>query len=208
VNAKKAGFDGVQLHGANGYLPHQFLDPSSNHRTDQWGGSIENRCRFMLAAIDALIEAFGADRVGLKLSPAGGYNDMGFPRNETLATFLYLIEELNKRKIAFIEFHRYHPSLGNASRATLDLDVVTEIAPLFKGAIFLNGGYDAVEGATSIERGDAHAITYGRPFLANPDLPYRYLHNIPLNPHEPSTLYPNSQENKAHGYTDYPFARA
>ncbi|KAK7687075.1 hypothetical protein QCA50_009575 [Cerrena zonata] len=117
-NAKEAGFDGVEAHGASGYLIHEFLDSTSNKRTDQWGGSKENRARFGLEVLKALSDVFGADRVAIKLAPTGGYNDMGMPLEETLETFNYFISEANKLNLAYITLVRWSPLLDPAGRGT------------------------------------------------------------------------------------------
>ncbi|KAJ7780329.1 flavoprotein NADH-dependent oxidoreductase [Mycena maculata] len=131
VNAKKAGFDGVELHGANGYLVHQFLDSTSNKRIDKWGGSVENRARFALETLKALIEVYGPD-VAIKLSPAGGYNDMGMPLQETLDTFGYLLREINKLGLAYVTLLRYNawldPEFDGKKRGTSH-DVVDSYSP-------------------------------------------------------------------------------
>ena len=205
VNAKAAGMDGVQLHSANGYLSHEFLDTSSNRRTDQWGGSVENRCRFTLRIIDELCGVWGKDRVGIKLSPCGGYNDVGMLKQDTLDTYTYLIQQLNKRDIAFIELNRLTPGFYQPGRACEDVDVVKDLAPHATVPLIFNGGYDAAQAANAVESGQAKGISFGRPYLANPDLPTRYRNGFELNPPNPATFYLHPEGAISVGYTDYPF---
>ena len=206
INAKAAGMDGVQLHSANGYLSHQFIDTSSNRRTDKWGGSVENRCRFTLRIVDELCEVWGSGRVGVKLSPCGGYNDVGMDRQSTLDTYSYLIRQLNQRNIAFLELHRRTPGFYMPGRACEDVDTVTELAPLATVPVILNGGYTASDAADAVESGGAKGISFGRPYLANPDLPTRFRHGIALNTPDPTTFYIHPEGAISVGYTDYPFA--
>lgn len=205
VNAKAAGMDGVQLHSANGYLAMQFLDTSSNHRTDQWGGSVENRCRFTLRVIDELCDVFGSGRVGIKLSPCGGYNDVGMDRQNTLDTYIYLIEQLNKREIAFIEIHRPSQGFYQPGRKCDAVDPITQLAPHSTVPLIFNGGYDAVQAANAVESGTCKGISFGRPYLANPDLPTRYRNGFPLNVQNQATFYIHPEGEISVGYTDYPF---
>ncbi|KAI9294231.1 FMN-linked oxidoreductase [Neoconidiobolus thromboides FSU 785] len=205
INAKEAGFDGIELHSANGYLAHQFLDSNSNQRTDNYGGSIENRSRFVLEVIDAFIEVFSADRVGIKLSPCGGYNDVGEKtEEEAYKLFSYLISELDKREVAYIQIMRHLPDFDPASRG-LKLDV-EKFFPLIKNAkIFINGGFSAEEGDKYIADGKADAVVYGRGFIPNPDLPERFFNNHELSQitNYPS-LYLYKDEDRHVGYSDYP----
>ena len=207
INAKEAGMDGVQLHNANGYLAHEFLDTSSNQRADEWGGSVENRCRFTLRVIDELCEVWGNGRVGIKLSPCGGYNDMGMDRQSTLDTYTYLLQQLNKRDIAFVELHRVTPGFsGVPGRACEDVDVIADLAPHCTLPLIFNGGYDAEQAANAVESGKARGISFGRPYLANPDLPTRYRCGFELNTPNPATFYVHPEGATEVGYTDYPFA--
>lgn len=187
-NAKKAGFDGVELHGANGYLIDQFLQDSTNKRTDIYGGSIENRARFLLEIADAVIGVWGADRVGVHLAPRCDSHDMG--DSDPLATFSYAVRELNKRKIAFIAT-REHQAPDSIS---------PQLRKLFDGAWIANEGFTKESAEKVIESGTADAVAFGRSFIANPDLPKRFAENAELNAPKPETFYAHHQE----GYIDYP----
>ena len=186
---RRLGSIDEELHAANGYLPHQFIDPTSNRRDDQWGGSPESRCRFTLRCIDEMIAVWGSDRVGIKLTPNGGYNDMGFDKAGSQETYGYLLSQLNQRQVAFLELCRWTAAFDPINRATKDWDVVKELGPLFAGVLFLNGEYDAQTGADAVAQGDGHAISFGRPYLANPDLPTRYRLDLPLNIPDLPTFY-------------------
>lgn len=187
-NAKKAGFDGVELHGANGYLLDQFLQSSSNQRTDEYGGSIENRARLLLAATDAAISVWGAGRVGMHLAPRGDAHDMG--DSDPLATFTYVAKELGKRSIAFIctREHYKTPALTPA------------IKKAFGGAVIVNEGLTKDSATQLLNDGVADAAAFGKDYLANPDLPERFQQNAELNKWELATFYSPGP----HGYTDYP----
>lgn len=196
-NAKLAGFDGVQLHGAHGYILDQFLRDGVNDRTDAYGGSIENRARFLFEAIDATISVFGAGRVSVRISPLVPYNDMSDSNPAALVE--YVAKECEKRGLGFLELRHDH----------YDRPAEYELAKIarkhFSGALVRNGGFTREAGETAIREGLADAIAYGVPFLANPDLPTRFLKNAPLNEADPSTFY--SVESPK-GYTDYPFLAA
>jgi 2,4-dienoyl-CoA reductase-like NADH-dependent reductase (Old Yellow Enzyme family) len=187
-NAQLAGFDGVEIHGANGYLLDQFLQDKTNRRTDAYGGPIENRARLMLEVADAVISVWGANRVGMHLAPRGDAHDMG--DSNPAATFGYVARELGRRKLAFICARE---SLGER-----------RIGPQLKAAF--GGGYIANEKFTFetanqvLAAGEADAVAFGVPFLANPDLPERFRRNAPLNPPDQSTFYSLGPK----GYTDYP----
>ena len=187
-NAKKAGFDGVEIHGANGYLLDQFLQDSTNQRTDQYGGPIENRARLMLEVTDAAIAVWGADRVGMHLAPRRDAHDMG--DSDPAATFGYVARELGKRKIAFI-----------CAREAIGAD---SLGPLLKkefGGIYIANEQFSLEAAQqALDDGTTDAIAWGKDFIANPDLPQRLQQRAPLNPQRPELFYGPSAE----GYTDYP----
>ena len=187
-NAKLAGFDGVEIHGANGYLLDQFLQTETNHRTDDYGGSLENRARLMLEVTDAVISVWGADRVGMHLAPRGDAHDMGDAN--PLETFTHVARELGRRKIAFIcSRERQGPdSIGPALKKA------------FVGVYVANEKFTLESGNAILSAGDADAVAFGVPFLANPDLPKRLAQNAPLNPPDSSTFYADG----AKGYTDYP----
>jgi 2,4-dienoyl-CoA reductase-like NADH-dependent reductase (Old Yellow Enzyme family) len=190
ANAQLAGFDGVELHGANGYLLDQFLQDRTNRRTDHYGGSIENRARLLLEATDAAISVWGSARVGVHLAPRGDANDIG--DSDPAATFGYVVRELSRRNLAFIVVresltgHRYGLKLRGD----------------FRGAYIANEGFTQESGEAALARGEADAIAFGKPFISNPDLPHRLRNRLPLTQWNPNTFYSAGPE----GYTDYPTA--
>lgn len=190
-NAKRAGFDGVEIHGANGYLLDQFLQDSTNKRDDSYGGSVENRARLMLEVADAAISVWGADRVGMHLAPACDAHDMG--DSNPSQTFGYVAEELGKRGIAFI-FTR---------EAVSDGCVSLELKRKFGGVYIANQGLTAESGAKLVADGVADAVSYGQLFIANPDLVERLKQGAPLNEPNPDTFYSATLEDPK-GYVDYP----
>lgn len=193
VNAKAAGFDGVQIHGAHGYLIDQFLRDGVNDRTDQYGGTIENRVRLLFEVIDATAEAFDIGRIGIRISPLVPVNDM--LDSDPAALVAHIATESEKRGLGFLELR--HAS----SDQPAELELVRITRTHFHGALVRNGGFTRESGETSVVEGLADAIAYGVPFLANPDLPRRFLLNAPLNQADPTTFYaPESPR----GYTDYP----
>jgi 2,4-dienoyl-CoA reductase-like NADH-dependent reductase (Old Yellow Enzyme family) len=187
-NALAAGFDGVELHGANGYLLDQFLQDGSNQRTDEYGGPIENRARLMLEATDAAMSVFGAGRVGMHLAPRG--DSHGISDSNLTETFSYVARELGRRKIAFI-----------AAREHVGPDSIgPHLRQLFGGVFVANEAIDQKTGQQLLDEGKADAVAYGKLFIANPDLPARFAKHAPLNRPEPNTFYASGP----HGYTDYP----
>ncbi len=198
-NAKDAGFDGVEVHGANGYLLDQFLRDSTNRRTDNYGGSVENRARLLLEATEAVIKVWGADRVGIRLSPYSGFNDIH--DSSPVETFTYVAQKL--RDLGIVYLHVIEPVKTDHPMAMPESET-QPIAPIlreaFGGAFMLNGGYDKETGEAAIESGYADLIAFGVPFIANPDLVRRYQTNAALNTPDQSTFYAGS----AGGYTDYP----
>ena len=188
-NAKRAGFDGVEIHGANGYLPDQFLHAGSNTRTDLYGGSVENRARFMLEALDAAIGVWGADRVGLHLSPADNSHSM--EDADRAAIYSHVAREAGRRQIAFL-FAR--EPLEHPAR------LAPELKKLFGGAFIANDGFTRESGERVLAAGEADAVAYGKTFIANPDLPVRFARNAPLNTPDPQTFFFGGDS----GYTDDP----
>ncbi|MES2604811.1 MAG: alkene reductase [Pseudomonadota bacterium] len=188
LNAKLAGFDGVEIHGANGYLLDQFLQDKSNTRNDEYGGSIENRARLLLEVTDAVTSIWGASRVGMHLAPRGDAHDLG--DSDPLATFSYVASELGKRKLAFIA-SREHAGAGR---------IGPELKKKFGGVYVANEGFDLASGNAAIAAGDADAVAYGKLFIANPDLPRRFREQAALNEWHAPTFYAPGAE----GYTDYP----
>lgn len=202
-NAKAAGFDGVELHGAFGYLIDQFLQDVSNHRTDEYGGLIEHRARFLLEVVGAVATVWGGDRVGIKLSPSNTFYGMGDSDPE--ATFGYVITELNRFGLAYI--HLMEPNATDLQKPVLN-PVTARFRPLYQGTIITNTGYDRDKGNTAIANGDADLVSFGQLFIANPDLPQRLEHNTPLNAPNPQTFYGRGKAGAEKGYTDYPFLNA
>ncbi|MGC4014696.1 MAG: alkene reductase [Luteolibacter sp.] len=188
-NAKAAGFDGVEIHGANGYLPDQFLQSGTNHRTDEYGGPVENRARFMLEAVDAAIAVWGADRVGLHLAPQGDSHDMH--DEDPTATFSYVAREAAKRGLAFLFIRE---------GLNVERPVGPAIREAFNGAYIANQQLTRESAEDAISSGLADAVSFGREFIANPDLPRRFELNAPLNAQHPETFYAPGPE----GYIDYP----
>lgn len=195
-NAVEAGFDGVELHGANGYLPNQFLAESANHRTDEYGGNIENNSRFMLEVMQALTDAIGGERVGIKISPFQSYNNIVL--NDPIATFTHLIGELNKMDIAFVELMRkspmFPPQPGYPEQDEVDL-----FGHLVKHTLIINTSYNKETAEAQLQKDAAHIVSFGSLFLANPDLPKRFELNAPLNQPDPTTMFGGGEK----GYTDY-----
>lgn len=187
-NARKAGFDGVEIHGANGYLLDQFLQSSTNLRTDQYGGSLENRARFMLDITDTVLSVWEAGRVGMHLAPRGDGHDMG--DSDPAATFGYVAEALGKRQIAFIcaREHANTDSLGPCLRKR------------FGGVFIANEAFDQQQASQWLTEGKADAVAFGKLFIANPDLPERFARGAALNEPRPETFYGSGPE----GYIDYP----
>jgi N-ethylmaleimide reductase len=195
-SALQAGFDGVEIHGAFGYLIDQFLQDGSNQRTDEYGGSIENRARFLLEVVEAVCNVWGADRVGIKLSPSNTYNSM--KDSDPKATFGYVFQALNQFGLGYV--HIMEPTEAGIRHGGTAIPA-SSLRPLFKGPVILNGGYNKEKGNEAISNGNADMISFGTLFLANPDLPERFKLNAPLNSPERSTFYGGDEK----GYTDYPF---
>lgn len=200
INAKAAGFDGVEIHSANGYLLDQFLQDKTNQRVDQYGGSIENRLRLLGEVIDAVAKVFSSDRIGVRLSPYGTFNDIG--DSDPIALFSAAIEKLNGYQLAYV--HMIEPrstSAGGNDQVYEDAPLTSEIfRNAYQGKFITAGGYDKVMGEKVLEEGLADAVAYGRLYISNPDLVERFKENAPLNPYNRATFYGGAEV----GYTDYP----
>jgi N-ethylmaleimide reductase len=191
-NAKQAGFDGVQIHGAHGYLIDNFLRDGVNQRTDAYGGSVPNRARFLLEITDAVISVWGAGRVAVRISPLVPFNDMVDSQPEALVT--YVAQEMSRRTIAFLEIrHENHALVEEQS-------ILATARQHFQGALMTNGSYTRENGESAIASGVADAIVYGRPYIANPDLVERFAKHAPLNEVNYDRLYGGGSD----GYSDYP----
>lgn len=197
--AKQAGFDGVEIHNANGYLLDQFLRDGTNQRTDLYGGSVENRCRLTLEVTKAVIDVWGADRVGIRLSPGGVFNDMH--DSNPLHTFGHVLEQLSPLNLAYAHITRV--TAQDIAHGATEGVGPRELRPHYRGKIITNGGFTLETGNQAIREGWADAIAFGVPFLANPDLPKRLKLGAPLNEADPSTFYASGPK----GYTDYPFLK-
>jgi len=194
ANAIRAGFDGVEIHGANGYLIDQFLRDGTNQRTDNYGGSIENRCRFALEVVDAVVKEIGAGRVGIRLSPVTPFNDITDSKPQ--AVFGHLVKALNQRGIAFIHFIEGSTG-GPRDVPGFDYQWAREA---FKGTYIANNGYDRQMAIDAVETGRVDAVSFGRLYISNPDLVQRLKANAPFNEADPNTFYAPGPK----GYIDYP----
>lgn len=193
--AKEAGFDGVEIHAANGYLIDQFLRDTSNQRTDRWGGSVENRTRFLAEVVDAVVGVWGPGRVGVRISPFSNANNVGLD-SHTPALFAQVVEVLNARPLAFV--HMVEGQTGGAR--DWPEGALEALRSAIKAPYIANNGYSREMAIEAVASGTAAAVAFGRPFIANPDLPARLAANSPLNPLRPELLYGGGPE----GYTDYP----
>ena len=194
-NAKAAGFSGVEVHGANGYLVNQFLDSKTNLREDQYGGSLENKFRFFKEVLEAVLEVWEPGQVAARISPNGVFNDMG--HEDFRETYLYTVAELNKFGLGYLHIM---DGLGFGFHEKGEPMTLAEFRPIYKGMIVGNCGYDKESAEERIAEGTADMIAFGRPYISNPDLPERFKNNWPLNPSEDMSLWYTSE---AEGYTDY-----
>jgi len=197
-HAMEAGFDGVELHAANGYLPHQFLAESANGRTDAYGGSIPNNARFVLEVMQALIDAVGGEHVGIKISPFHPYGAIIL--DNPVATYTYLIGELNKMDFAFVELMKRSPMYPPVPGYPED-DEIALFGKMIRQTVIANTGYDKDTATAELRRGIAAFVSFGVLFLANPDLPERFEKNTALNQPDRATMFGGDER----GYTDYPF---
>ncbi|OAJ55079.1 alkene reductase [Paraburkholderia ginsengiterrae] len=200
IRGKEAGFDGVELHAANGYLFDQFLQDGSNKRSDIYGGSFENRARFLMEATRAVISVWGSDRVAVRLGPSGSFGDMS--DSDPAGLFTYVAEELGKLNLAYL--HLIEPRVvGNVDDESKDQNPVAAqlIRQHYKGIIIAAGGFKGHTAEAILQAGDADLVAFGRDFIANPDLPERLRLQLPLNPYDRDSFFGGADV----GYTDYPF---
>ena len=197
--AKEAGFDGVELHGANGYLVDQFLQDGSNKRTDIYGGSIENRSRFLLEIVAEMVDVWGGDKVAVRVGPSGTFASMS-DRNPN-ALFGYVAEQLNQFGLAYL--HIIEPRIKGSFEEVEGLEPVASmhLRQIFRGTIIAAGGFEKESANDILVKGNADLVAFGRHFIANPDLPKRLQQNIPLNAYDRDTFYGGDER----GYNDYPF---
>jgi N-ethylmaleimide reductase len=194
-NALAAGFDGVEVHGANGYLIDQFLQDGTNQRTDRYGGSVENRARFLTEVVQAVSEVWGPDRVGVRLSPNGSFNDMS--DSNPAATFSYAVEALDKLGVVYLHLRTGTPDDERHGRAPVPIE---KFRPLFRRTLILNDRFNRERGDAAVADGLADMVAFGSSFISNPDLPLRLRLGAPLTPPDASTFYGGGEK----GYTDYP----
>jgi N-ethylmaleimide reductase len=194
--AKEAGFDGVEVHGANGYLIDQFLQDNSNRRTDAYGGSIENRTRFLIEVLEAVVSVWGGDRVGVRIGPSNKFG--GMDDSSPDVTFPYAARAIARFGLAYL--HIIEPRVtGNVSDDDKPPVAAGLLRPLFGGPVIAAGGFTAAAAEAILAKGEADLVAFGRHFLANPDLPERLRRNLPLNPYDRSTFYYGGEK----GYADY-----
>ncbi|MDR6688680.1 N-ethylmaleimide reductase [Arthrobacter sp. 1088] len=197
-NAIRAGFDGVELHSANGYLIDQFLQDNANHRTDEYGGSIPNRARLLLEVVEELINRVGADRVGVRLSPSSPFQDMADSNPQEL--FNYVLRALEPLGLAYV--HLIEPGISGYQSSNRPAEAINSewVRQRYSGALIVAGGYNKESATNVLAAGNADAVAFGRDFIANPDLPRRLAEDAPLNEADPETFYGRTDE----GYIDYP----
>ena len=196
-NAMRAGFDGVELHAANGYLPQQFLSDSTNQRTDEYGGSIASKARFTLEAMRAIIDAVGGDRVGIKISPLHPYASIAF--DDPVATYTHLLKELDGLDFSFVELMKRAPMFPLLPHYPQG-DELALFRPLISKTLIAGTGYTRDSAEAELEAGNADLVAFGATFLANPDLPRRFELGSELNQPDRGTMFGGGE----HGYTDYP----
>lgn len=195
INALDAGFDGIEIHSANGYLLDQFLRDGTNQRTDRYGGSLKNRVRFLLEVTEAVASVWGAERVGIRLSPSGTFNDMTDSDPESI--FVYLLRQLNRFGLAYVHIVDALESDIRHGANVINLEVLRKA---YNGVLIVCGGYDQARAEAAVTQGMADAVAFGQLYIANPDLVERFRLNAPLNEPDPGTFYGGNEK----GYTDYP----
>lgn len=195
INAKAAGIDGVEIHAANGYLINQFLETKSNVRTDDYGGVAANGTRFLREVVEAVLDVWESTQVGVRISPGGTFNDMGDENPEQ--TFSHVVDVLNDFRLGYLHVVEASPGESPADQRLTEL--FKHLRAAWKGVYIVNGGYDAARGELAVSYNHADAVTYGRLFLANPDLPKRLRHGRPLNAPDPKSFYGGTEL----GYVDY-----
>lgn len=198
VNAMEAGFDGVEIHAANGYLINQFINTSSNKRTDHYGGSVENRTRFAVEVCEAVSRAIGAEKTGIRMSPYGVMNEMG-SYDEIDETFMYLATQVNRLGLIYIHLVD-HSTMGAPE---VPASIKNQIRTVFNNTLILSGGYDKERAEADIVAGRCELVAFGRPYIANPDLAGRFIENARLNVPNSDLFYTPGKE----GYVDYPFLK-
>ena len=200
INAKEAGFDGLEVHAANGYLLNQFLDSRSNQRDDEYGGSVENRYRFLGEVLNAVLDVWPAEKVGVRLSPNGVFNDMG--ADDFRETFFYVAKQLNALKLGYLHVM---DGLAFGFHERGEPMTLAEFRAVFDGLLIGNCGYDQATAEQRIADGDADMIAFGRPWITNPDLPERFANDYPLAPSDDMSRWYGGG---AEGYSDYPAYKA
>ncbi|WP_373058376.1 alkene reductase [Zunongwangia sp. H14] len=196
-NAMSAGFDGVEIHSSNGYLFHQFFNATSNHRTDNYGGSIENRARILFEVLDAVKEVMPERRIGLRLNPSlNGIFGMTMDE-ETIPTFDYIIGKLNNYDLAYL--HLSEPFNDVSDIPFAETEIAKRYRPIYKGTIIINGNFDQEKGNKVIDEGNADLVAFGKPYISNPDLVERFHQNVPLTNWDEDTFYTTGKK----GYLDY-----
>lgn len=199
-NAMLAGMDGVEIHAGNGYLIDQFINSNSNKRSDNFGGNIENRARFLMQVVDAVVAEVGASKVAVRLTPMGRF--MGMGDDTPMETFVYISKELDKRQLAYL--HLVEPAIvgivkDDEFNPEWDL-IIRAMRESWSGILMIAGGYDLETAKQALDQGRADIVAFGRPFIANPDLPERFMRNAPLNPADSTTFFGGNEK----GYIDYP----
>lgn len=196
--AKEAGFDGVEIHGANGYLLDQFLRDGTNKREDEYGGSVENRARLLMEVTQAVCEIWDSKRVGIRLSPLQPFNDLYDSNPE--ATFSYVVDQLNRFNLAYLHITEMGAETPGAAGPYFD---ISQLRQLWNGVYMTNSNYDYFSGNEALASGKADLISFGKLFIANPDLPERFANDAPLNEPDPNSFYGGDEK----GYIDYPFLK-